>query len=91
MQGNLVSGTICRDASCLMFKKLEYAQLGVKVSLPFSKSLFVRSTIAIVDDTDFCTNGNDFAIKMQLVINLCALLHKVTGDKMQQAKIMFYY
>ena len=81
-QGNSVSGAICRDTLCLIFNKLEDTQLGIKVILPFSKLLFLRSVIVFVDDIDFCTNDKDFAIKMQLVMNLCAWLHEAIGVKM---------
>ena len=35
-QGNSVSGSICRDTSCIIFKKLEDQNLGVKVYCPIS-------------------------------------------------------
>jgi len=55
--------------------------LGVIVKLPFSKLLFIRSIIAFVDDTDFYTNNEDFATKMQQVMDIYIRLYEATGGK----------
>ena len=89
-QHNSVSGAICRDTSCLIFKKLEEANLGVAMEMPLSFKRFVRCAIAFVDDTDFYTNGSEFMCKMQEIMNLYTKLYEATGGKIQQAKIFFY-
>ena len=63
-QGNSVSGAICRDTSCLIFKYLEQKNLGVLLVHPISRLIIQQITIAFVDDTDFYTNGPNFEIKM---------------------------
>ena len=35
-QGNMVSSTICRDQSCLVFKKLKSLKKGIEIVLPLS-------------------------------------------------------
>ena len=89
-QGNSVSGAICRDTSCFIFKYLEEKKLGASIRAPISKEVFQRIAIAFVDDTDFYTNGIDFELKMQLIIEIYTRLYEATGGKIQQEKIMFY-
>jgi hypothetical protein len=89
-QGNSVSGAICRDTSCFIFKYLEEKKLGAKLRAPISKEEFQRIAIAFVDDTDFYTNGVDFELKMQLIMEIYTRLYEATGGKIQQEKIMFY-
>ena len=89
-QGNSVSGAICRDTSCIIFKYLEDLNLGVKVVTPLLKQLFIRLAIAFVDDTDFYTNDTDFNQKMQLLMNLYTRLYEATGGKIQESKILYY-
>ena len=36
-QGNVVSGKICRDSSCLILKNIENRKLGVAIKSPFTK------------------------------------------------------
>ena len=59
-QGNSVSGAICRDTSCIIFKKMEEEKLGVITKMPLTLEEFIRCAIAFVDDTDFYTNNKDF-------------------------------
>ena len=89
-QGNSVSGSICRDTSCIIFKHLEDKKLGIDIQHPISQKDFVRLAIAFVDDTDFCTNGSMFMEKMQRIIDEHTRLYEATGGKMQQSKILFY-
>jgi len=89
-QGNSVSGAICRDTSCLIFKYLENKRLGAVFNTPLSQKLLQRLAIAFVDDTDFYTNGHDFERKMQMIMDLYTKLYEATGGKIQQTKILFY-
>ena len=89
-QGNSVSGAICRDTSCLIFKYLEDKNLGAMLKDPISKEIIQRIAIAFVDDTDFYTNGPNYEQKMQLIMDMYTQLYEATGGKIQQAKIMFY-
>ena len=89
-QGNSVSGAICRDTSCLIFKKLEDESLGVKIYSPIMSTLYVRNAIAFVDDTDFYTNGENLTTKMQRLMDLYTRLYEATRGKIQQEKINFY-
>ena len=52
-QGNMVSGAICRDHSCLVFSKLERLKKGIELILPLSLKKVRRTQIAHADDTDF--------------------------------------
>ena len=89
-QGNSVSGAICRDTSCLIFKYLEEKQLGAMIKNPISKQIIQRIAIAFVDDTDFYTNGPEYELKMQMIMDIYTKLYEATGGKIQQTKIMFY-
>ena len=89
-QGNSVSGAICRDTLCLIFKYLEEKKLGAMIRNPVSKRIIQRIAIAFVDDTDFYTNGQDYEEKMQLIMDLYTKLYEATGGKIQQDKINFY-
>ena len=80
-QGNSVSGTICRDTSCLIFKHIENKSLGVIVKFPISKGTFVRIAIAFIDDTDFYINDKEFNELMQKAIDIYTKLYKATGGK----------
>ena len=52
-QGNMLSGAVCRDQSCLVFKKLERLKKGVELILPLTLKRTQRTVIACVDDADF--------------------------------------
>ena len=65
-------------------------KLGASIRAPISKEVFQRIAIAFVDDTDFYTNGIDFELKMQLIMEIYTQLYEATGGKIQQEKIMFY-
>ena len=43
-----------------------------------------------MDDTDFYTNGRNYEMKMQLIMDLYTKLYEATDGKIQQTKIMFY-
>ena len=85
-----MSGAICRDTSCLIFKYLEQKKLGAILLHPISNVIIQQIAIAFVDDTDFYTNGRNYKIKMQLIMDLYTKLYEATGGKIQQMKIMFY-
>ena len=89
-QGNSVSGAICRDISCLIFKYLEQMNLGAILKHPIIKEIIQRIAIAFVDDTNFYTNGPNYELKMQIIMDLYTKLYEATRVKMQQSKIMFY-
>ena len=59
-QGNLLSGAICRDMLCIIFKYLEGLNLGAIIEVIKSQKSLQRVAIAFVDDTDFYTNRPDF-------------------------------
>ena len=85
-----MSGAICRDTSCIIFKKLENKRLGVVVRLLLSLVEFIRYAIAFVDDTDFYTNDRNFNEKMQLIMDMYTRLYEATGGKIQENKILYY-
>ena len=60
------------------------------IQYPISKETIQRIAIAFVDETNFYTNGLNFELKMQMIIDLYTKLYEVTGGKIQQTKIMFY-
>jgi len=85
-QGNSVSGAICRDTSCIIFKKIEKEGLGVIARLPLSFEEFTRCVIAFVNDIDFYTNNKDFQEKMQLLMDMYTRLYEATGGKYKRAR-----
>ena len=89
-QGNSVSGAICRDTSCLIFKHLEELNLGVNVLTPLHKKTFNRLAIVFVDDIDFYTNDKDFNRKTQTLMDIYTHLYEATGGKIQESKIKYY-
>lgn len=56
-QGNSMSGAMCRDMSCLIFKYLENMRRGVVIRKPITNEYIFRMIIAFVDDVDFYTSG----------------------------------
>ena len=82
---------ICRDTSCFAFEYLEGKNLGALIEIIEIQKNLQRTAIAFVDNTIFCANGLGFKAKMQQIMNIYAKLHEAKGDKMQQAKIVFYY
>ena len=56
-QGNVVSGNICRDLSCLILKIIENRKLGVAIKSPFTKEEVQQLAIAFVDDNVFISDG----------------------------------
>ena len=59
-QENMLSGAICRDQSCLVFKRLEQMKKGLDAYLPLSVKRVRRCQVTCVDDTDFYTNGSKY-------------------------------
>ena len=66
----MLSGAICRDQSCLVFKQLERLKKGVELVLPLSLKRIRRTVIAYVDDADFFLNGKTYVDKIQAIIDL---------------------
>ena len=64
-QGNSLSGAICRDTSCVIFKYLEEQNLGAIIEIARTNRRIQRVAIAFVDDAKFGVNGNGMRIKMQ--------------------------
>ena len=56
-QGNVVSGNICQDSSCLILKSIENRKLGVAIKSPFNKEEVQQLAVAFVDDNDFISDG----------------------------------
>ena len=89
-QGNMVSGSICRDQSCIVFKELEKMKKGLSLMLLLAAKKVRRTQIACVDDTDFYANGLDCAQLMQEIIDKHVKLCEATGAKIQEEKVKFY-
>ena len=49
-----------------------------------------RVEISFVDDSDFCTKGDESEIKMQEIVDYCVSMHEATGGKIQQEKVMIF-
>ena len=47
-----------------------------------------RVEITFVDDSDFCTKGDESQIKMQEIVDYHARMCEDTGGKIQQEKVM---
>ena len=76
-----MSGAICRDTSYLIFKYLEQKNLGAKLQNPRSREIIQQIAIAFVDDTDFYTNGPNYELKMQMIMDIYTRLYEATGGK----------
>ena len=89
-QGNSISGAICRDISCLIFKLLELKKFGAIMKEPGTERRYQRVVIAFVDDADFCLNGELCEHCMSKIMESCTKLCKATRGKIQLNKIVFY-
>ena len=89
-QGNMLSGAVCRDQSCLVFKCLERLKKGVELILAITLKRVRRTIIAYVDDADFYSNRKDCITKIQEIIALYVKLYEATGARIQEEKVMFY-
>ena len=81
-QGNMLSGCVCRDVSCFMLKELEKKDWGCWWSWNMMKEV-QRVEIAFVDDSDFCTKGDESETKMQEIVDFYASMNEATGGKIQ--------
>ena len=63
-QGNIISGNICRNKSCLVIKYIEKKNLEATIKSSKDKQVH-RIAIAFVDDTAFLFNGKQYTFKMQ--------------------------
>ena len=52
-QGNVLSGNIYHNTSCLMIKIPEKKRLGIKIKLPISIKEEQQVSVAFIDNTDF--------------------------------------
>ena len=89
-QGNSMSGAVCRDTSCLIFKYLENMRRGVVLKTPMSNKYVFRMIIAFVDDTDFYTSGEKSEDEMQRIIKQHVDLCEATGGRMQEDKSQMF-
>ena len=55
-QGNIASGDICRNKSCLVIKYIEKKNLEATIKSSKDKQVY-RIAIAFIDDTTFSSNG----------------------------------
>ena len=58
-QGNMFSGSDCRDSSCFASRKLEDKRLEVMLKVADNKHEDQCAAVAFVDDTDFCTDSGE--------------------------------
>ena len=89
-QGNMLSGAVCYDQSCLVFKKLEQLKKGIEIILSITLKRIRRTVIAYVDDADFYSNGKNCIKKIIEIIELYVMLYEATGAKIQEEKVKFY-
>ena len=89
-QGNSISGAICRDISCLIFKLLELKKFGAIMKEPGTERRYQRVVIAFVDDADFYSSKELYECCMSKMIESHANLCKATGGNIQLNKIVFY-
>ena len=89
-KGNMLSGCLCRDVSRLIFKELENKRLGIVMKSKHNKNVVQRVVIAFVDDSDFCTKGNECEKKMQEIVEYYTSMCEATGGKVQQEKVMMF-
>ena len=66
----MLSGAICRDQSCLVFKRLEKMKKGLEVYLPLTVKRVHRYYVAHVDNTDFYANGSKCIEIMQEILEI---------------------
>ena len=77
----MVSGAICRDQSCLVFRELEGLKKGVELILLLSSKKVWRTQIAYIDDADFFSNRKDCIKQIQIIIDMYVKLYEATGVK----------
>ena len=78
----MLSGVMCRDQACLIFKIIENRKLGVEIYMPFSNRKIHRMEIVFADDTDMDSNEEMSAECMQMIMGICTRLHEAVGSKM---------
>ena len=83
-KGNLVSHAIYCDKSYSIFKHLVQREIGIMIIFLASELTMQQIAIAFAGNTCLYANRLNFEHKMQLIIDLCAKLHKATGRKTQQ-------
>ena len=86
----MLSGAICRDQSCLVFKRLEKMKKGLEVYLPLTAKRVCRCQVVHVNDTDFYANGSKCIEIMQEILEMHIRLYEVTRAKIQDKKVKFY-
>ena len=83
-QGNVFSGNVCRDVSCFIFKEIEKKRLGMMLTSKHDDVEVQINVIAFVNDSDFCSNGVEYELKMQKIVNDYAKTHEATGGKVKK-------
>ena len=86
----MVSGAICRDQLCIVFKRLESLKKGIKLILPVTVKCIRRTQIEYADDIDFYSNGNQCESSIQEIINKYVNLCEATRAKIQEEKVKYY-
>ena len=85
-----MSGAICRDQSCLVFRELEVLKKGVELILLLSSKKVRRTQIMYIDDADFFSNRKDCIKQIQMIIDMYVKLYEATEAKVQEEKVKFY-
>ena len=88
-QGNVLSGAICRNVSCLIFKQLEKMNAGIDLTSPVTRNRIMRLIIAFVDDADFFWCGPNAIQNMLRIISKYNKLYAATGGTGQLEKTTF--
>ena len=89
-QGNMLSGAIYRDQSCLVFKQIKRLKKGIELILPITLKRIRQSVIAYLDYTDFFSNSQVCIAKIQEIIDMYVKLYEATSAKIQEEKVKFY-
>lgn len=90
-QGNVLSGAICKNVSCIIFKVLENDVLGVNLTSPVTERRVLRTLIAFVDDGDFFSCGQTVVEKLSKLVAKYNKLHRATAETGQLDKTTSIY
>ena len=90
-QGNVLSGAICKNISCLIFKVLEDQYPGIKIASPVTCNKIYRTVIAFVDDADFFIGGPDCVARALKILEKYNSLNAATAGQGQFDKNLFHF